>query len=56
MRTGTALKLIKSCLEGRYRKVILDGDIPNCHSEWGEIRQGVPGISTWSIAFLTLHK
>jgi hypothetical protein len=40
--TGTTLKLIKSYLEGRYQKVILDGDLPNSNSGWGEIRYGVP--------------
>jgi hypothetical protein len=40
--TGTTLKLLKSYLEGRYQKVILDGNLPNSNSEWGEIRYGVP--------------
>jgi hypothetical protein len=40
--TGTTLKLIKSYLEGRYQKVILDGNLPNSNSEWGEIGHGVP--------------
>jgi hypothetical protein len=40
--TGTSLKLIKSYLEGRYQKVILDGNLPNSNSEWGEIRHGAP--------------
>jgi hypothetical protein len=40
--TGTNLKLIKSHLEGRYQKVILDGNLPNFNSDWGEIRHGVP--------------
>jgi hypothetical protein len=51
--TGTTLKLIKSYLEGRYQKVILDNNLPNSNSDWGEIRQGIP---QGSIAFLTLHK
>jgi hypothetical protein len=40
--TGTTPKLIKSYMEGRYQKMILDGNIPNSNSEWGEIRHGVP--------------
>jgi hypothetical protein len=39
---GITLKLIKSYLEGRYQKVILDNNIHNSNSQWGEIRQGVP--------------
>jgi hypothetical protein len=31
--TGTILKLIKSFLEGRYKKVILDNNLPNSNSE-----------------------
>jgi hypothetical protein len=40
--TGTNIKLIKSYLEGRYQKVILDNNLPNSNSGWGEIRHGVP--------------
>jgi hypothetical protein len=40
--TGSVLKLIKSYLEGRYQTVILDNNLPNSNSDWGEIRQGVP--------------
>jgi hypothetical protein len=40
--TGTTFKLIKSYLEGRYQKVILDGNLSNFYSEWGEIRHCVP--------------
>jgi hypothetical protein len=36
--TGTSLKLLKSSLEGRHRKVIL----PNSNSDWGEIRHSGP--------------
>jgi hypothetical protein len=36
--TGTTIRLIKSCLEGRYQKVIVDGNLPNSNSEWGEIK------------------
>jgi hypothetical protein len=39
---GTILKLIKSYQKGRYRKVILDGNLLNSNLEWGEIRHGVP--------------
>jgi hypothetical protein len=35
--TRTTLKIIKSYLEGRYQKVILDNTLPNSNSEWGEI-------------------
>jgi hypothetical protein len=40
--TGTTHKLIKSYLEGRYQKVILDDNFPNSNSGWGEIRLGAP--------------
>jgi hypothetical protein len=40
--TGTILKLIKSFLEGRYQKVILDNNLHDSSSDWGEIRHGVP--------------
>jgi hypothetical protein len=40
--TGRTLKLIKSYLEDRYQKVILDGNLPNSNSDGGEIRHGVP--------------
>jgi hypothetical protein len=39
---GTSLKLIKCYLEGKYQKGILDTNLPNCHSDWGEIRHSVP--------------
>jgi hypothetical protein len=34
--TGIILKLIKSYLEVRYQKVILDNNLPNSNSDWGE--------------------
>jgi hypothetical protein len=40
--TGIILKLIKFYLEGRYHKVILENNLPNSNSEWGEKRHGVP--------------
>jgi hypothetical protein len=40
--TGTNLKLIKSFLEDRYQKVILDNNLPDSISDWGEIRHSVP--------------
>jgi hypothetical protein len=40
--TETTLKLIKSHLEGRYQKVILDNNLPNSNSDWEEIRHSVP--------------
>jgi hypothetical protein len=36
------IKIIKSCLEGRYQKVILDNNLPNSNADWGKIRHGVP--------------
>jgi hypothetical protein len=55
--TGIILKLMKSSLEGRYQQMLLDNNLPDSNSDWGEIRQRCPtGINTWSIAFLTLHK
>jgi hypothetical protein len=41
---GTILKLIKFYLEHRHQKVILDNISP------------IPILTTWSIAFLALHK
>jgi hypothetical protein len=40
--TGTILKLIKSYLEGRYQKVIVDNNLPNSNADWGEIWHSVP--------------
>jgi hypothetical protein len=40
--TGTILKLIKSYLEVRYQKVILDNNLTNSIADWGEIMHGVP--------------
>jgi hypothetical protein len=40
--TGTILKLIKSYLEGRYQKVILNNNLTHSNSEWREIKHGVP--------------
>jgi hypothetical protein len=39
--TGTILKLTKSYLEGTYQKVILDNNLPDSNSGWGEIKYGV---------------
>jgi hypothetical protein len=39
---GTILKLIKFHLEHRYKKVILDNNLPNSNSDWGKIWHGVP--------------
>jgi hypothetical protein len=52
--TGTTLKLIKSYLEGRYQKVILD-NLPNSNSNWGEIRHGVPQGSILGPLFFLLY-
>jgi hypothetical protein len=40
--TGTTLKLINFYLEGRYQKVILDKNLHNSNSGWGEIWHSVP--------------
>jgi hypothetical protein len=37
--TGIAYKLIKSYLEGRYQRVVLNN---NSYSNWSEIKHGVP--------------
>jgi hypothetical protein len=48
---GTAFELIKSYLEGRYQKVILDKNSQG--SNWGLIRHGVPqGSILGSLLFL----
>jgi hypothetical protein len=54
--TATILKIIKSKLEGRYQKVVLDIILPYSNSYWGEIRHNVPQGSILSIAFINLHK
>jgi hypothetical protein len=53
--TGTTLKLIKSCLEGRYQKVILEDNLPNSNSDWGEIRHGVPRGSILSTLLFLIY-
>jgi hypothetical protein len=55
--TGTIFKPIKSGLECRYQKVILDNNLSNPNPDQGEIRHSVPqGSNVWSTAFLTLQK
>ncbi|PNF37508.1 hypothetical protein B7P43_G14331 [Cryptotermes secundus] len=39
---GIFLKLMKSYLEGRHQKVVLDNNSPEASSNWGEIKHGVP--------------
>jgi exonuclease III len=39
---GTFLKLIKSYLEGRYQRVLLNNNTFNSYSNWEIIRHGVP--------------
>jgi hypothetical protein len=53
--TGTTLKLIKSYLEGRYQKVILDDNLHNSNSDWGEIRHSVPQGSIISPVVFLLY-
>ena len=40
--TGIAYKLIKSYLEGRYQRVVLNNNSPHSCSYWGEITHCVP--------------
>jgi hypothetical protein len=40
--TVRTLKLIKSYLEGRYQKVVLDNNLPDSTSYWEEVKHGVP--------------
>jgi hypothetical protein len=40
--TETSLKLIKSYLEDRYQRVIIDNNSPDSCSNWGEIKYGIP--------------
>jgi Reverse transcriptase (RNA-dependent DNA polymerase). len=40
--TGIAYKLIKSYLEGRYRRMVLNNISDNSFSNWAEIKHGVP--------------
>jgi hypothetical protein len=42
---GICLKdsyVIKSYLEGRYQKVVLDNNFPDSASYWGEVKHAVP--------------
>jgi hypothetical protein len=39
--TGIILKLIKSYMEGKYQKVILDNNLRKSNADWGEIRHEV---------------
>jgi hypothetical protein len=53
--TGTSLKLIKSCPEGRYQKVILNNNSPDSCSNCGEIKHGVPQGSILGPLLFLLH-
>jgi hypothetical protein len=50
---GTILTLIKSYMERRYRKVILDNNLHNSNSGWGEIRNS-PSYNKW-FALICCH-
>jgi hypothetical protein len=53
---GTPLKLIKSYLECRYQKVILNNSSPDSCSNWGVIKAwGPTRVNTWCTNFFTLH-
>jgi hypothetical protein len=52
---GTILKLIKFYLECRYQKVILDNNLINSNSDWGEIRHSVPQGSTLGPVLFLLY-
>jgi hypothetical protein len=41
-KTGTAYKLIKSYLEGRYQRVVLNNRSYDSYSNWCEIKHGLP--------------
>jgi hypothetical protein len=53
--TGTILKLIKSYLEGRYQKMILDNYFPDSNSDWREIRHRVPHGSILGLLLFLLY-
>jgi hypothetical protein len=53
--TGTSLKLIKSYLEGRHQRVILNNNPPDSCSSWGEIRHLVLRRSVLGLLLLLLH-
>jgi hypothetical protein len=53
--TGISLTLIKSYLEGRYQKVILNDNSPDFFSSWGIIRHGVPQDSILSLLLSLIY-
>ena len=40
--TGMTYRLIKSYLQGRYQRVVLNNYFPHSYSNWGEVTHGVP--------------
>jgi hypothetical protein len=50
--TETILKLMKSYLEGRHQKVVLDNNSPKSSSNWGEIRHVPQGSILGPLLFL----
>ena len=55
--TGIAYKLIKSYLQGRYQRVVLNNNPPHSCSNWGKITHGVPqGLILGPLLFLLYIK
>ena len=54
--TGTTYILIKSYLEGRYQRMVLNNVSLDSCSNWGEINHGVPqGLLLGPLLFFNLH-
>jgi hypothetical protein len=51
---GTVHKLLKSCMTGRYQRVILYKNGSKCYSAWKEIECGVHQASVFFSYFISM--